>query len=68
MTTTLVALSAMRASSPALTEAPPIVSVTSRPPVPIMWVTPMPILARIDETSWAPVPEAATMPTGPRGR
>ena len=45
---------------------PPTASDRSRPPTPTSWEMPEPSASTRTETSWLPVPLAATTPTGPR--
>lgn len=46
-------------------ERPPTAADRSRPPTPSTAVTPTSSASRRQVTSWAPVPDAATIPTGP---
>ncbi len=46
-------------------ERPATASDRSRPPTPRQWETPIPAPSSSDISCWAPVPEAATSPTGP---
>ena len=45
--------------------APPTSADRSRPPTPRAWPTPTPAWSSSASSCWQPVPEAATMPTGP---
>ena len=45
--------------------SPPISADRSRPPTPYAAATPTPAWSSSASTCWAPVPDAATMPTGP---
>src|SRR5258708_7200307 len=64
-TMTSVPGSASRARTASRAIIPPTPADRSRPPTPITWDTPMPQRSSSDITSCAPVPAAATMPTGP---
>ena len=63
MTSVPGSASSARTASAAI--RPPTPADRSRPPTPITWDTPMPHRSSRDITSWAPVPAAATTPTGP---
>ena len=60
-----VAGSASRAASASSVASPPTASDRSRPPTPSTCETPTPAASSRQETCWAPVPLAATRPTGP---
>ena len=45
---------------------PPTSGERSRPPTPMAWEMPTPAASSRQVTSWMPVPEAPTTPTGPR--
>ena len=66
-TTTIevVAGSAARAASACRVERPRTAADRSRPPTPRQWLTPTPAASSRHMTCWAPVPEAATIPTEP---
>src|SRR5208282_3805265 len=49
-------------------ERPPTAAERSRPPTPSTAVTPTSSASSKQVTCWAPVPDAATMPTGPGRR
>ena len=53
------------AASPRRNMIPPTSADRSRPPTPTMCDTPTPARSSRHAASWAPVPAAATMPTGP---
>ena len=66
MTTCRVSGSASRASRAMNVPSPPTSSPRSRPPTPIPWERPPPPRWTSTESSWSPVPEAATTPIAPR--
>ena len=57
--------SAASSASAARVDRPPTLAERSRPPTPRQWLTPTPLLSSMHISCWAPVPLAATMPTGP---
>ena len=61
-----VAGSAASARSAWRVERPPTCALRSRPPTPRQWLIPTPAASRRHITCWAPVPDAATIPTDPR--
>ena len=63
MTSVPGSASSARTASRAI--SPPTSAERSRPPTPITWDTPMPHRSSSVMTSCAPVPAAATTPTGP---
>src|SRR5690606_39396726 len=64
-TTASVVSSAARAPSACRVDRPPTAADMSRPPTPRQWLTPTPAASSRHITCWAPVPDAATRPTGP---
>ena len=65
-TMTRVPSSAASSFRPARVISPPTAAVRSRPPTPMACETPTPAASSRQVTSWMPVPDAPTMPTGPR--
>ena len=57
--------SAASAASACRVERPATAAERSRPPTPRQWLSPTPAASSRHITCWAPVPEAATMPTEP---
>ena len=66
ITITSVDASDSSKSSPDRNESPPIESLISLLPVPIPWLIPEPARCMRQLTSCIPVPDAATIPIGPR--
>ena len=63
--TEVVASSAASAARACFVERPETAAERSRPPTPRQWLTPTPAASSRHITCWAPVPDAATMPTWP---